>query len=275
LTINYTDVQGVIHVASDVSFTPDPNIVVPIAVNLATAALKAAAAAHSSSVQRFILTSSAAAASAYAPNIPRTVTSSSWSTSYMAEAKKPGPYGPERGLSSYGASKALAEKAIWEWVAGNKGKSPLVVNTVLPDFNLGLPISPENQGWPSTAGMAVALFNGDVKNGRLTPPQHFVAVQDTALLHVAALLHPNVRNQRIFGLAEPKNANDILRILKELYPQRSFAEEDPDEGQDLVKVVEKDRAEELLVWIAGKKWTSLRDSVKEVGDYLIAHEKSS
>jgi nucleoside-diphosphate-sugar epimerase len=267
-------VQGVIHVASDVSFSPDPNIVIPIAVNLATAALKAAA--RSSSVKRFILTSSAVAASAYAPNTPRKVTSASWSTGYIEEAKKPGPYGPERGLDTYGASKALAEKAVWEWVAENKGNGGLVVNTVLPDFNLGLPISAEHQGWPSSVGMAVALFNGDIKNGRLTPPQHFIAVQDTALLHVATLLHPDVKNERIFGFAEPKTANDILRILKELYPQREFAEEDPSEGEDLVEVVEKERAEELLGWVAGgKKWTILRESVKEVGDYLIEHEKST
>ncbi|KAI4723289.1 aldehyde reductase II [Aureobasidium sp. EXF-10727] len=259
-------VSGVIHVASDVSFSPDPNIVIPIAVNLATTALKAAA--RTPSVQRFVLTSSAVAASAYAANTPRTVTASSWSDSYIAEAKQPGPYTPDRGLSTYGASKALAEQAIWEWSKQN-ASSNLTVNTVLPDFNLGLPVSPEHQGWPSSAGFAVALFNGDVATGRMLPPQYYIAVQDTALLHIAALLHPSVQSQRVFGFAEPKTANAILKGFKELYPDREFADEDPEEGEDLAVIEEKDAAEELLRWVAGKGWTRMRESLKEIGDYLI------
>lgn len=145
---------------------------------------------------------------------------------------------------------------------------------MLPDFNLGLPISPEHQGWPSSVHFAVALFNGDVQTGRMLPPQYYIAVQDAALLHVAALLHPDVQSERIFGFAEPKNANAMLKLYKGLYPSRKFAEEDPEEGEDLAVVVERDRAEELLGWIAGKKWTRMKDSLKEVGDYLIAHEKT-
>ncbi|CAD0096926.1 unnamed protein product [Aureobasidium mustum] len=171
--------------ASDVSFSPDPNVVIPIAVNLATTALKAAAKA--SSVQRFVLTSSSAAASVCVPNTPRTITASSWADGSIEQARQPGPYTPDRGMSTYGASKALAEQAIWNWAKENKSRD-LVVNTVLPDFNLGLPISPEHQGWPSS---------------------------------------------RIFGYAEPKNANGILRRYKELYPNREFADEDPEEGEDL------------------------------------------
>ncbi|KAK6002548.1 hypothetical protein QM012_001298 [Aureobasidium pullulans] len=264
-------VSGVAHVASDVSFSPDPNVVIPIAVNLATTALKAAAKA--SSVRRFVLTSSSTAASVCVPNVPRTITASSWSDGFIEQARKPGPYTPDRGLSTYGASKALAEQAVLNWAKENTSRG-LVVNTVLPDFNLGLPISPENQGWPSSVHFAVALFNGDVQTGRMLPPQCFIAVQDTALLHVAALLHPDVKNERIFGFAEPKNANSILRTYKELYPNRKFAEEDPEEGEDLGVVEQKDRAEELLKWIAGKEWTRMKESCKEVGDYLIEHEKT-
>lgn len=34
----------------------------------------------------------------------------------------------------------------------------------------------------------------------------FVDVQDTARLHVAALVNPNIQNERILALAEPFNA---------------------------------------------------------------------
>ncbi|CAD0114751.1 unnamed protein product, partial [Aureobasidium uvarum] len=257
--------------ASDVSFSPDPNIVIPIAVNLATTALKAAA--RTPSVERFVLTSSAVAASAYAANTPRTVTATSWSQTYITEAKQPGPYTPDRGISTYGASKALAEQAIWEWSKQNTA-SNMTINTVLPDLNLGLPVSAEHQGWPSSTGFAVALFNGDIATGRMLPPQYYIAVQDTALLHIAALLHPAVKSQRVFGFAEPKNANAILKVFKELYPNREFADEDPEEGEDLAVIEEKDNAEELLRWVAGKEWTRMRESLKEIGDYLVEHEKS-
>ena len=176
-------------------------------------------------------------------------------------------------MSTYGASKALAEQAIWNRAKDNSSRG-LVVNTVLPDFNLGLPISPEHQGWPSSTIFAVALFNGDVQTGRMLPPQYYIAVQDTALLHIAALLHPDVQNERIFGYAEPKNANAILRKYKELYPNREFADEDPEEGEDLEVIEEKARAQELLQWIAGKNWTSMKERCKEVVDYLIEHEKT-
>ncbi|KAH0162647.1 NAD(P)-binding protein, partial [Aureobasidium melanogenum] len=264
-------VSGVAHVASDVSFSPDPNVVIPVAVNLATTALKAAA--KTSSVQRFVLTSSSTAASVFEPKNPRTITASSWADGYIEQAKQPGPYTPDRGLSTYGASKALAEQAVWNRAKENVSRG-LVVNTVLPDFNLGLPVSPEHQGWPSSVSFAVALFNGDVQYGRMLPPQYYIAVQDTALLHIAALLHPDAKNERIFGFAEPKNANAILRLYKELYPSREFADEDPEEEEDLDVVEEKDRAEELLRWLAGKEWTRMKDSLKEVGDYLIEHEKT-
>ncbi|KAG9945552.1 NAD(P)-binding protein, partial [Aureobasidium melanogenum] len=264
-------VSGVAHVASDVSFSPDPNVVIPIAVNLATTALKSAA--KTSSVQRFVLTSSSAAASVYVPKTRRTITASSWADGAIEQAKQPGPYTPDRGISTYGASKALAEQAVWNWAKENPS-SDLVVNTVLPDFNLGLPVSPEHQGWPSSVNFAVALFNGNVQYGRMLPPQHYISVQDTALLHIAALLHPDVKNERIFGFAEPKSANTILKMYKELYPSREFADQDPEEEEDDSVVEEKDRAEELLKWLTGKEWTRMKDSLKEVGDYLVEHEKA-
>lgn len=94
------------------------------------------------------------------------------------------------------------------------------------------------------------------------------------MLHIAALLHPDVKNERIFGFAEPKSANTILKMYKELYPSREFADQDPEEEEDDSVVEEKDRAEELLKWLTGKEWTRMKDSLKEVGDYLVEHEKA-
>lgn len=200
------------------------------------------------------------------------MTATSWCDAWIAESRQPGPYGPERGLSTYAASKALAEQTIWKWAQDNKDGG-MTVNTVLPDYNAGLPVSPEHQGWPSTAGISKALFDGNAQMGRAIPPQHFVAVGDVARLHVAALLRPDVVSERVFAYAEPKNSNVVLAIFRELYPDRKFIEDDPNEGRDLAVIEQKDRAEELLRWVAGKGWTGMKESFKEMGDYWIEHEK--
>lgn len=61
--------------------------------------------------------------------------------------------------------------------------------------------------------------------------------------------------------------------MRELYPERTFLEDLEGEGVDLVTVVEGERAETLLRWVKGSGWTSLRESLKEVGDYLVEHEE--
>ena len=87
-------------------------------------------------------------------------------------------------------------------------------------------------------------------------------MQDDALLHVAAVIHPTVQSERIFAMAEPVNGDRILAILRELYPGRSFpanfqAEEDV---SDIT--VPRKRAETLLREIGGHGWTSLEESVR-------------
>lgn len=47
-------------------------------------------------------------------------------------------------------------------------------------------------------------------------------MQDDALLHVAAVIHPGVQSERIFAFAEPVNGDGVLAILRKLYPSRSF-----------------------------------------------------
>jgi hypothetical protein len=52
-----------------------------------------------------------------------------------------------------------------------------------------------------------------------------IDVKDVALLHVAAVLDPEVDNARLQAWAEYCNWNDVLAILRKLYPQRKFVDD--------------------------------------------------
>ena len=88
-------------------------------------------------------------------------------------------------------------------------------------------------------------------------------VRDAALIHVAALLDPEVRNERILAYAAPFTWNEILAIMRRARPDQSAIPEDiPNEGKDLSKVANA-RGEELLRAFGRPGWTSLEDTIKE------------
>lgn len=93
-------------------------------------------------------------------------------------------------------------------------------------------------------------------------------VQDTALLHVAAVIHPGVQSERIFAFAEPVNANTVLAVLRKLYPARNFPEDYQSE-RDLSEIVPRQRAESLLQELGRNGWTSLEESVKKNTEDLV------
>lgn len=117
--------SGVIHAAADLSFSPDPNVVIPPTIHTTLAVLKAAA--RSPSVKRFVLTSSCAAATS--PQVGRypTVTSESWNDEAIQQAWADPPYTSDRGFAVYAASKTVAEKESWAWVA--KTRPAFTLNT--------------------------------------------------------------------------------------------------------------------------------------------------
>jgi hypothetical protein len=195
------------------------------------------------------------------------LTPETWNDHAVAESEKPGPYGPERSVSTYAASKTLQEKSLWKYMAEKKPN--FIANAVLPDFNVGKIINIEKQGYPTSAGLIKAAFEGNMEYASLVGPQYEIDVQDCALLHVAALLSPDATNERIFGYAYPKNWTNTLQYFRELYPERSFAEAPKDEAEDLTNVTARARAEKLLKWIAGKGWTSYKDSIKLITDTLV------
>jgi len=215
------------------------------------------------------LTSSSTAAASPQPNKKFVIDSKTWNEEAVKAAWAPPPFeGLQRRLDVYSASKTQGEQAAWRFM-GEK-KPNFVLNTILPNCNIGKILSVEHQGYPSTAGWVKALWNGfeGQEDLKFNPPQYYINVQDNARVHVAALILRGVRAQRLFTFAYPFTWNDILAIFRKLYPQRKFIDDIPDLGADL-STVENRPAEELLKKMGQQGWTNLEESVKVITDTFV------
>lgn len=147
-------VAGVIHVATDVSWSGDPNIVIP--TSLAGMKNALGAAAKGDSVKRFVYTSSIAAAAMPLPNTKWHMDKDSWNDMAIQLAWAPPPY-EGRGPLTYAAAKTEAEKALWKFVGDEHPE--FAVNTVLAFLFVG-PLLHEKQN-PSTASMIWGIDCGN------------------------------------------------------------------------------------------------------------------
>ncbi|KAL8724254.1 MAG: hypothetical protein Q9181_006908 [Wetmoreana brouardii] len=245
------------HVASDTSFSPDPNKVIPVAI--AGAVNAASAAARQPSVKRFVHTSSSTAVTSPHLDHEVTISTDQWNDEEVEIAWAPPPYNPDRSFSVYSASKTQAEQEMWKFV--KEQKPGFVLNCVLPNFNFGTVLS-DKQAGSSAAAIKRIYETGDMEFTHRILPQWMVDVQDTARLHVAALIDPDVENQRILAFAHPFNFNDILRILRKLYPSKEFPGDIEGLGHDLSKIDNRPGVE-LLKKFGRPGWVSLEETVKD------------
>lgn len=84
------------------------------------------------------------------------------------------------------------------------------------------------------------------------------------MVHVAALLDPNVKSQRLFAFAGTYNWGDILGILHKLRPENKMLPKAPEnEGRDLSDIKPRVKAEQLIKDFFGVSgWTGLEESLK-------------
>lgn len=83
------------------------------------------------------------------------------------------------------------------------------------------------------------------------------------MLHYIALANPKIQGERLFAFAAPFNLNDVLGVLRELYPDRTFAEDLLGLEKDLSVIEPARRAEQLLEEVKGSGWTNLKESVQQ------------
>ncbi|KAJ5531745.1 hypothetical protein N7527_005138 [Penicillium freii] len=253
-------VSGVAHVASDVTFSSNPEEVVPWVLR-ATDNLLEAASRHRD-IRRVVMTSSAVAVLFPEPNKEGIVVrEDSWNDEAIKQAYNPDAPEQMKGLFVYAASKTEGEKAAWRWM--EKNKPGFQFNTVLPDFTLGRILHEEIPG--STSAWVSGLAKGDKRIFETFVPQYFCDVIDIARLHVAALLDANTVSRRLFGFAAPVNLTDLISVVRKLRPNNTLIPEPPvDDGRDLSEVIPAKEAERLLWEFCGREgWTSLEESIAQ------------
>ncbi|KAH9878176.1 hypothetical protein J1614_003393 [Plenodomus biglobosus] len=257
--------SGVIHVASVTAFSTDPHKIINPSITFVENIL--AAAENEPSVSRFVLTSSSAAASQDRVNEAYDLTPDMWANWAIEEAWASTPHTEQKARANYYASKALSEQRMWKYVEERNPR--FVVNSVLPDFVIGLAVKPEQQGFASSMALFKQMFENSGDAWRSFGPQWCVDAYDVALLHIAGLVCPHAKNERIFAYAHRKTWTDFIRRLQESYPNHQFPEPDPHEGRDLSNVTGRERAEDLLKWMGSSGWKPLGESLKEVSDYIL------
>ncbi|KAH8678027.1 hypothetical protein BX600DRAFT_431336 [Xylariales sp. PMI_506] len=214
-------VSAVAAVATISSFDPDPHKVVPQTVAGITSILHAALAEPS--VKEIVYTGSIAAAVAPFPGLSTHVEHDTWNEQALELAWAPPPYEQDRGMAVYWASKVEAAKAILKFA--EEKKPHFNVNIIDPATILGEPIHKTHVShfyqWVKT------VYNGDLKYLTAFAATIHIDVKDVALLHVAAVLDPEVKNARMQAWGDYFNWNDMLHIMRRLYPDRKFIDDIP------------------------------------------------
>lgn len=132
------------------------------------------------------------------------------------------------------------------------------LSPVLPDTLFGALLD-TRQNLPPSTKLLKSLYQG---RNFSKPPSYAADVQDVATLHVAALILPDIVQQRIFAAPMPCNVESLAKILQDVYPGRDIGGNIPHGGVDLTVFKEVGRAEELLRRMGRKGWTELEESVR-------------
>ncbi|KAF4495700.1 Aldehyde reductase 2 [Fusarium agapanthi] len=201
-------VSAVAHIASVLDFDPNPNNVVPQTVAGVTSVLESAS--KESSVTRLVFTSPIIAAVFPTADQDGVVDRNSWNEFAVKEAWAPPPYEPSRAMLVYAASKVAAEQALWKYVDENKPH--FVTNVVSPSGILGEPLHERHA--TSYGNWIYSLFIEKREMIDTFQTAFFVDVQDVALVHVAAILDPKVKEARLQTWGHKAHWNDFLPILR-------------------------------------------------------------
>ncbi|KAF2475134.1 NAD dependent epimerase/dehydratase family protein [Lindgomyces ingoldianus] len=237
-------VDGIANVASSVAFNPDPDAFIPPVIKGAINVLEAAA--KEPSVKSVVYTSSQAACIHLEPGKPYSITPETYNEGCLNAAwtwEDKDDKSMTRMLVNYECAKTASEKNSFEWV--EKNKPHFTFNSVVPNVNFGTMVSLENTGFPSSSSLLKMIWEGNTMPAFMIPPEWYVDVEDTALLHIAALTQPDVQNERVLAFGGRFNYNEILDLFRKLVPDRAFLK-DIDEPPSDQGTVDNSRGTELL-----------------------------
>ncbi|KAF7377595.1 NAD(P)-binding protein [Mycena sanguinolenta] len=252
-------VAGILHIATDTSFSTAYEVVVGGVVQSTLVLMKAAAKVPS--VKSFVLTSSRIAV--FAPSYEDGDISpklDQWSDHFVTMAKQAPEDDPMKSVFVYAASKVEGEHAAWDYY--NSAHPSYAFNTVLPDLVFG-PVFNPAPGHYSGHGNLNALFLSEpepVVLNFLKPACFAVDVRDVASIHLAVLLSMQTEGKRLWAAAHTFEVNDLLRIWREEFPDRTFVEDFklPPNPKITLELAE---SEKLLTEFEGRTWLPFKETI--------------
>ena len=238
----------VYHVASPMIHPTDPDEVLIPARDGTVRVLRAA---RDAGARRVVLTSSFAAVG-YTPKPSAEYTEDDWTD----------PGTP--GLPPYPRSKAIAERAAWDFIEHQGGDTQLVV--INPTFILGPTLTTEVR---SSLLLTKMMLDGTMP---VVPRQRFgvADVRDVADVHIRAMAVPEAAGQRFLVLADGPTISflQMAQILRDrLGPlaKRVPTEEEP--GDELPNlVIHNDRAKRVLGWQPRPTETTIVETAESLRD---------
>ncbi|KAK7430763.1 hypothetical protein QQZ08_002807 [Neonectria magnoliae] len=248
-------VSAIAHIATVATFDPNPNNVIPQTVAGITSILKAATKERS--VQEIVFTSSIMAAILPIAGNDTRVDRHTWNEVAVQATWAPPPYEPSRAMLVYAASKVAGEKEVWNFIEENKPH--YTVNVISPSGIIGEPLHKKHAETP--ANWVATLFKGDKASLDLYPAAFFVDVKDIALLHIAAILDPEIKNARLQTWGHSANWNEFLTVLRKLRPQKEFIADYPNPYYLTMSTDQSDSVTLLKKWADQDGWKSLKDSI--------------
>jgi nucleoside-diphosphate-sugar epimerase len=246
----------VYHVASPMIHPTDPDEVLIPARDGTVRVLRAA---RDAGARRVVLTSSFAAVG-YTPKPSAEYTEDDWTD----------PGTP--GLPPYPRSKAIAERAAWDFIEHQGGDTQLVV--INPTFILGPTLTTEVR---SSLLLTKMMLDGTMP---VVPRQRFgvADVRDVADVHIRAMAAPEAAGQRFLVLADGPTISflQMAQILRDrLGPlaKRVPTEEEP--GDELPNlVIHNDRAKRVLGWQPRPTETTIVETAESLRDLGLLAEPS-
>lgn len=233
-------IRGIIHAASDLTFSDKEEEVIPPVVKAYEILFKAA---HTQKdIRRVIITSSSLAVGNPNPGGKTTqhFDDKGWNEAALETLRDKSQ--PNSGFGVYAASKVLSERVAWDFVKNNK--TTFIVNAILPNANFGAPIPGLKSA--STGNWITDAATGKVSVLSSAPSQYHVDVDDVAKLHVIAAMREDVKNERILAFGDPYTYNQIIDIIKKFKPDAKVAEKKEEWGLEDNTTVDVKRANELL-----------------------------
>jgi nucleoside-diphosphate-sugar epimerase len=262
--------QEVHHVASPMAQPDNPDEVI---VPAREGTLRVLRAARDAGARRVVLTSSFAAVG-YSPKPEAKYAEAGYAEAGYAEAGYTeadwtDPDTP--GLAPYPRSKAIAERAAWDFIGREGGDTELVV--VNPTFILGPALTTHAR---SSLQLVKAMLDGTMPVVRR---QRFgvADVRDVADLHIRAMAAPQAAGRRYLALADGPTISflEMAQLLRErLGPlaDRVPTEEAP--GPEPARlIIRNDRAKQELGWRPRPAETTIVETAESLRDLGLLKER--